>query len=33
MADKDIFDRALLKLQSELVSMQQWVRDEEKRVS
>ncbi len=29
MADKDIFDRALLKLQSELVSMQQWVRDEE----
>ncbi len=32
MADKDIYDKALLRLQSELVSMQQWVRDEEKRV-
>jgi len=32
MADNDIYDNALLRLQAELVSMQQWVRDEQKRV-
>jgi len=32
MADKDVYDKALLRLQSELVSMHQWIRDEEKRL-
>jgi polyphosphate kinase 2 len=32
MTDKDIFEKALLRLQVELVAMQQWVRDEEKRL-
>ena len=32
MADNDIYDRALLRLQEQLVSMQQWVREEGKRV-
>ena len=32
MADSDKYDKALLRLQQELVSMQQWVRDEGKRV-
>src|ERR1039457_4544742 len=32
MADKDIYDKALLRLQSELVGMHQWVRDEQKRL-
>ena len=32
MADNDKYDKALLRLQTELVSMQQWVREEGKRV-
>jgi polyphosphate kinase 2 (PPK2 family) len=32
MADNDIYDKALLRLQEQLVSMQQWVREEGKRV-
>jgi len=32
MADNDKYDKALLRLQQELVSMQQWVREEGKRV-
>ena len=32
MADSDKYDKALLRLQQELVSMQQWVREEGKRV-
>ncbi len=32
MADKNVYDKALLRLQEELVKMQQWVRDEGKRV-
>ena len=31
MADS-IYDKALLRLQAELVSMHQWIRDEEKRL-
>ena len=32
MASTDVFDKALLRLQTELVGMQQWVRDEQKRI-
>ena len=32
MAEKDVYDKALLRLQAELVGMQQWVRDEQKRI-
>ena len=32
MADTDKYDKALLRLQQELVGMQQWVREEGKRV-
>jgi polyphosphate kinase 2 len=32
MADKNVYDKALVRLQEELVKMQQWVRDEGKRV-
>ena len=32
MADNNVYDKALLRLQVELVRMQQWVRDEGQRV-
>jgi polyphosphate kinase 2 len=32
MAGNDVYDKALVRLQSELVSMQQWIRDEQQRL-